>query len=183
MEKPEMKIVRVAAIGFIVFTILFLGIGLLLPSQWKVERSTVVNAAPEKIYPYVANFKIGWPQWSAFDEEDPTLQYHYTGPEVGAGATRSWASKKRGDGWQKIEKADVATGITFTLDMPGNSFHMLGVIAFQPEGKLTKVTWTDSGEAGMNPLSRYMMLFMDKMMGKTFEKSLAKLKQLAESAN
>lgn len=180
-EKSEMKIVRMAAIGFIIFTVLFLGISLLLPSKWKVERSTVVNTPPEKIYPYVADFKNGWLKWSAFDLQDPTIQYQYTGPESGAGAARSWTSKKMGDGSQLITKADPSKGIQFTLMMLSGDFQLVGVIAFVPLGATTKVTWTDSGEVGMNPLTRYMMLFMDSMMGPAFEQSLAKLKELAES--
>lgn len=168
-------------IVLVVFIIAFVMVGFLLPTKWKVERSIVVNAPVSVIYPLVANFKAGWPQWSAFDFEDPSIQYSYSGPDEGIGATRSWVSKKMGDGSQSITGADPAVGVTFQLQMTQNSFSLNGKITFEPTATGTKVTWTDFGDAGNNLMFRYMATLMDKMMGATFEKSLFVLKQKSES--
>ncbi len=153
---------------------------LLLPSKWKVERSMVMDAPATVIYPWVSNFKTGWPQWCAFDREDPDIRYSYSGPEEGVGAARSWTSKKMEDGSQSITAANPASGVEFQLKMASTGFVLNGRIGFEPAGNSTKVTWTDWGELGFNPLYKYMALAMDKMMGPTFEKSLAQLKQKAE---
>ncbi len=112
-----MKILRNILITASVLIISFILIDFLLPTQWKVERSIVINAWAQNVYPLVANFKSGWPQWSAFDFEDPSIQYSYPGPEEGVGATRSWVSKKMGNGTQKTIGADPASGITYQLQM------------------------------------------------------------------
>ena len=176
-----MKIFKKILIILAVLAATILLVGFLLPSKWSVQRSIVINAPSSAIYPLVANFKTGWPQWSTFDYEDPTIKYDYAGPDQGAGATRSWVSKKMGDGSQVITTADPVSGIGFQLQMAQNGFLLNGRIACEPAGNSTKVTWTDSGEVGNNLFFRYMASLMDKMMGRTFEKSLAELKEKAET--
>lgn len=171
---------RKILIGTVSVIVLFLVIGFFLPSKWTVERSVMIEAPPESIYPLVANLKEGWAQWSDFDYQDPDIKYSYTGPEIGVGASRSWVSPKMGNGTQTITKADPTTGVEFDFVMD-NQFFVVGEMKFVPEGTSTKVTWKDSGDVGYNPLMRYMVLFMDKMMGPSFEKSLQTLKQKSEA--
>jgi hypothetical protein len=166
-----MKTLKNILIGLLILT----AVSYLLPNTWSVERSVIINAPPAKIYPLVSNLETGWSQWSAFDHEDPNIKYTYfTGG-------REWKSEKMGDGWQSLTKADPESGIEFELVMKKNNFKIDGQIHFQrvPEG--TRVTWKDWGPAGSNPIHRWMTLFMDKMIGKNFEKSLAKLKEIVES--
>ncbi len=176
-----MKILQKILVGLVALVVVLAAVSFLLPSQWKVERSVLVEAPSTSIYPLVANLKAGWSQWSAFDFQDKDIQYSYSGPEEGVDASRSWISKKMGDGYQKIVKADPSSGVEFELGMNKPKFVMTGVIAFEQTNSGTKVTWTDTGSIGLNPVHRYMGLLMDKMMGKTFEKSLASLKEKAET--
>lgn len=169
------------AISSVMLVFLILGIGIFLPAKWQVQRSITVNASPESIYPLIANFKQGWSQWSTFDSEDPTTRYTYSGPEEGIGTFRSWVSKRMGTGTQKIVKADTNSGIEYLLKINNNQFKLTGVIAMQPEGNATKVTWTDSGDVGNNLLNRYFVLLIKWSVGKSFESSLAKLKLKAEA--
>jgi hypothetical protein len=160
--------------------ILALGVGTVLPSKWQVERSLTIHAPPVAIYPLIANFKTGWPQWSIFDIEDPDIKYTYSGPEEEMGTVRSWTSQKMGHGIQKIISADPQNGIQFLLIMPQNNFVIKGQLRMEPVGDSTKVTWTDSGDVGANFRQKYMVFFMDRMMGPTFEASLSKLQKLVE---
>lgn len=160
---------------------LIIGGSFLLPSRWQVERTVVINASGAEIYPFVANLKAGWPQWSAFDYEDPAIKYSFSGPEVGEGAARSWQSKVMGNGTQKITHADPDNGVEFELEMHQNQFLLFGKFTFESiENGATKVTWLDYGNFGFNPFYRYMGLFMDGMMGTTFDRSLVALKMKVE---
>src|SRR5258707_11320671 len=103
--KATMRLVKKLLIGALLLLIGFAAVGSLLSPEWRVERSVVVNAPAATIYPLVADFKTGWPQWSAFDSEDPAIRYRYSGPDAGVGASRSWTSMKMGDGVQRIVKA------------------------------------------------------------------------------
>lgn len=173
------KAILFTLLGLIV---LFIIVGYALPSKWKVERSIVINKTPQDIYPLIASFKKGWPQWSSFDQEDPGIQYTYFGAEDGVGASRSWTSKRMGDGTQSITVANPAKGVEFKLMMTKNNFILTGDITFEPVGNATKVTWADAGDVGDKLFIRYMLVMMDKMIGPAFEKSLANLKAKAEAA-
>ena len=177
------RFLKLVLISPIILAALVFIVGYLLPSQWRVSRSIVINKPPQAIYPLVADFKHGWPQWSDFDYEDPAIQYSYAGPDKGVGACRSWISAKMGNGFQRITNADPATGVYFDLKMENSNFGLSGKIAFAPSGTGTQVTWTDAGDTGNNIFFRYMASMMDKMMGNTFERSLAKLKEKAEMPN
>jgi hypothetical protein len=177
-----MKTIKWLLLSVFGLAIVLLAVAYLLPRKWQVQRSIVINAPPAAIYRLVANMKTGWPQSSAFDCEDPDIRYTHSGPDEGVGAQRDWTSKRMGDGTQKVVKADPGTGVEFQLQMRSNGLLLTGNSAFEPAGTGTKVTWTDSGEVGSNPLHRYLVTFLDRMMGDTFEKSLAVLKQKAEAA-
>lgn len=178
-----MKIIKFllgAALGVV---LILVAIGFFLPSRWHVERSVVIKAGPEKIYPLIANMKEGWPQWSAFDKEDPNIKYSYSGPAVGDGSSRSWVSSKMGNGIQKITKADPKSGIDFEISMDNGGFVMFGSITMEKDPAGTKVTWRDGGDMGANPVYKIMGYLMDPMMGKTLQQSLDRLKDQIEVSN
>jgi hypothetical protein len=52
--------------------VLFVVIGFLLPSEWQVSRSIVIDAPPERVHPFVGSL-AEWPRWSLFDKEDPDM--------------------------------------------------------------------------------------------------------------
>jgi hypothetical protein len=55
-----------------------------------------------------------------------------------------------------------------------------GAFTLAPAGNATRVSWTNEGDVGRNPLMRWFVPFMDSMMGPDFEGGLANLKALAE---
>ncbi len=65
-----MKVLKIS-LGLIVGLVLLLLLGsLLLPSQWQVERSLRVKAAPAEVFPYVNNLSK-WPEWTAWYQSEP----------------------------------------------------------------------------------------------------------------
>lgn len=177
-----MKVLKILGAIFFVLVFAISVTGYLLPEHWKVERSIVINAPAEKIYPFVANFKTGWKEWSAFDTEDKNIQYTYSGPDEGVGAHREWKSEQMGDGNMTITKADPQKGVEFELMMKETQFKITGKVTLESQANVTKVTWMDEGDTGTNPLMRIMGKMMDNVMGESFEKSLLTLKQKVEAA-
>ncbi|MDG0815175.1 SRPBCC family protein [Bdellovibrio svalbardensis] len=172
------KFILGSALGAI---LILVAIGFFLPSNWRVERSIIIKAPPEKIYPYIANIKTGWPQWNSFDKEDSNIQFTYTGPEGGEGASRSWTSEKVGSGVQRITKANIHSGIDFEVSTEGAGFVVYGSINMEPHPEGTKVTWRDTGNMGANPIYKIMGYLMDSMLGKNLQKSLEQLKGKVEA--
>lgn len=167
----------------IIIIVALLGLSYFLPREWKVERSIVINTTPEKIYPFIANFNTGWPQWSAFDALFPDLVYTASGPEEGVGATRSWSSPEN-TGSQSIIKADPTQGIEYIRDCVSGTC-IRGQIQLTPYNGTTVVRWADIGSTGNNPIARlksFLFVNMDQLMGGLFEQSLVNLKKLAEQS-
>lgn len=55
-----------------------------------------------------------------------------------------------------------------------------GAFELTPQADGVKVVWSDAGDLGMNPLSRWFGLFLDRMIGPDFEKGLSNLKRNLE---
>ena len=172
-------IVRIAG-GLVVVAALLLLVGFFLPGTYRIERSVVIHAPPEKIYPLVAAPKR-WPEWSIWNRRDPAMAMSFFGPESGAGAGWQWDSKTEGKGRMTFVTADPAKGFTYELFFPDVESTSTGDIRFEPQGDATRVTWTNAGSFGRNPLLHYMALCMDRLVGPDFEAGLANLRSLAEA--
>jgi hypothetical protein len=175
-----MKILKRIVLAFVGLVVLFLLVGLILPSKYHVQRAVVVQAKPETIFPWINNLKK-WPEWSAWTKEkDATLNYTYEGPEEGAGAISRWEGKKMGEGMMRIIESGTNTGAKYDLSFEHGRYRSIAVITFEPQGESTRVIWNNDGDLGGNPISRYFGLFMERMIGPDFEEGLAKLKVKAE---
>ena len=177
-----MKIVQAGSLLLIVLAAVFVVGGMAVPSLWQVSRSTIIAKRPEAIYPYLASLKK-WEQWSVWTKKkDPTLNYVYEGPEIGAGARQRWTSQKMGDGWLEITEAHLEKGLAYKLfiDMGRFQSNIDGTIQLEPGGTYTKVTWSDHGDAGGNLVKKWMNMIIDPLLGKQLETSLAHLKMLVE---
>jgi hypothetical protein len=180
MNKTLIKIGAVLAlIAMIIFVIPF---G--LPGQYRVVRTVNIDAQPADIHPSVNTLKE-WPKWSAWTTEKyPDMKITYSGPESGVGAIDEFEGESvGGHGRFEITKSHPQEGIEYKLDFDHGSMVSTGGIKYAPEGQGTKVTWTNEGELGINPISRWCNAFglMDRMMGPDFETGFANLKKKVEA--
>lgn len=168
-------------IGFLVLIALLVGVAYLLPSQAHVDRSTVIDASPSQVFAHVSDLNQ-FNAWSPWFERDPNGEYKVEGP-AGKGQRLSWKSDKDdvGSGTQTIVAIETDKSVKMDLD-----FGEMGVahayLTLEPADGKTKVTWGFDSDLGMNPISRYFGLMMDKWVGADYEKGLAKLKTLVEAS-
>ena len=144
-----------------------------------VARSVTINAAPEKIYPFIANTRER-KNWTVWNRRDPIMKINFAGPESGVGAKWSCESKTEGSGEMEFTQAEPNKSLGYRLTFKDFNSTSNGTLKLEPEGATTKVTWSFAGEAGNNPMMRYMGLMMDGMIGKDFDAGLANMKALAE---
>ena len=150
-----------------------------LPSQFNVTRSAPINAPAEKIYPLIATTGQ-WKNWSVWNQLDPNMKIDYAGPEFGIGAKWSWEGKCEGSGEMEFTSAEPKKLLSYRLLFKDFNTTSTGTLTLEPDSASTKVTWSFVGEAGNNPMMRYMGLMMDGIIGKDFVAGLANLKALAE---
>ncbi len=175
-----MRIVKRALLGIVVVLLVLVAVAYALPSRYHVERSIEIAAPPAKVYPLVANVRT-WKEWSAWNRRDPDMTIVYSGPESGPGAKWSWKSRSEGDGEMTFTAAEPDRSLAYALFFPEFDARAAGTNAFAPSGaSATRVTWSNDGELGNNPMMRWMGLAMDRMVGDDFDAGLRNLKALAE---
>ena len=153
--------------------------GLFIPSAFSVQRSAVINAPPKKIYDLVVEPRQ-WTKWSVWTQRDPDMKITYSGPPFGMGARWSWVSKSEGTGSMEFTRVEPDRAVEYALSFPDFGMRSSGALRLEPSGNATKITWTNSGDVGGNPLKHYLAAMMDRMVGPDFEAGLANLKALAE---
>ena len=174
-----MKVLKwvLAILGVLV--VVFLAGAMLIDPKFKVERSATIDAPAAKIYPLIAEPR-SWPKWTVWNKRDPYMKLTFAGPESGKGAKWAWESKSEGNGNMEFIAAEPGKSITYALAFPDMGMTSGGQLILTPEGNGTRVRWTNEGDLGSNPMSRWFAPFLDKMIGPDYEAGLAGLKALAE---
>jgi len=178
------KVLIRIAIGLGAVVALFVVVGLLLPSKYTVTRSIETTADADTVYAHVARVK-DWTVWTAWTtKEYPDLKFKFQGPESGTGAEYSWTSESTGNGSLKITRTVPDALVEYELAFDGDAMLSYGKFTIEPpDGRTrekTRITWTMSGELGMNPINRWFGLFLDRLMGPDFEKGLKQLAEMSE---
>jgi uncharacterized protein YndB with AHSA1/START domain len=156
-----------------------LAVGFFLPSKFEVSRSIAIEAPAERIYDDIADPRI-WKKWSVWTKRDPDMDITYSGPPFGQGAKWSWKSRSEGSGSMEFTRVEPNRRVEYALFFPVFNLRSGGELRLEPEGRATRVTWTNRGDVGSNPLKHYLAASMDRLVGPDFEAGLANLKTLAE---
>jgi uncharacterized protein YndB with AHSA1/START domain len=151
------------------------------PDSFSLERSATVSAPPAIVYGLVADFHQ-WEGWSPWAKLDPAMRTTYTG--AGVGATYAWEGNGDvGSGKMTFTDLEAPRRVAITLDFltPIAATNRTELL-LAPEGSGTKVTWRMTGKNGFLSKAAGLVMNMDQLVGKDFEKGLASLKTLAEAA-
>jgi hypothetical protein len=154
------------------------------PDDFRVERSVVIAAPAEKIFPLIDTLQ-NWRAWSPYERKDPAMQRTYAGPASGIGAAYAWQGNKDvGTGRMEIVESTLPSKVRFKLDfaVPFEA-HNEAVFALEPVAGGTRASWTMTGASPF--MFKLMGLFMnmDEMIGRDFETGLATLKTQAEKGD
>jgi effector-binding domain-containing protein len=171
----------------VITILLFIFVGLFLPSTVHVERSAEI-ARPASTVFVLLNGYGHFRDWSPWADRDPNAIFELSGPDYGVGARISWQGDPRlvGTGWQEIVDSQPWSLVRMTMDIDRQGradsyFHLVST----ENG--TRVTWgfdadlvTGHGFFG-GLLARYFGLFFERWIGQDQEIGLARLEAYAES--
>jgi hypothetical protein len=171
----------------IVLILLVVGIlaaALLKSPDFRVERSLVIAAPAEKIFPWFDSHRK-FNEWNPWLKMDPAATVDYSGPESGVGAVASWNGGKAGKGSATITESKPYTKIVERMDWLEP---MQGVATVEftfdpaPAGN-TKVTWTMYG-SNHSLAAKVMSLVIncESVCGPEFEKGLADVSRLVATS-
>lgn len=178
MKKILLLSAAVLAIVLIVLSVIIC----LQPGEFRVERSTVIDAPPDVIFPHV-NDLSGWQAWSPWAKLDPQAKESFSGPASGTGAVFSWSGNSDvGEGSMTITASRphefIGIRLDFVKPFVGTNdveFH------FTPEGESTRVRWSMSGKSNFISKAMGLVIDCDQMIGGMYEQGLARLKTTAET--
>jgi len=164
--------------------ILVLIIALVVKKEYTIERETVINQPPQKVFDYIKYIK-NQDVYSVWNRIDPAMQKTYTGTDGTVGFVYAWDStnKKAGKGEQEItsiregDRVDMA--LHFIRPFEGRSVAYMTTTPVS--GNQVKVKWGVNGK--MNYPMNIMLLFMnmENMMGKDLADGLVNLKGILEN--
>ena len=144
---------------------------LLLPRHVHVERQASLPGDAAAVIALAAS-NTGYQRFNPYLTADPALKIDPFGPETGVGSGFAFEGKD-GKGTQVVAEVS-RQAVRYDIDM-GPMGKPVQTIAVQPgEGRVV-VTWSMDMDMGFNPVGRIMGLFMDAMIGKTFEQGLGNL--------
>jgi hypothetical protein len=155
----------------------------LQPAEFRFERSATISAPPATVFAQVNDFHK-WRDWSPWEELDPNLQRTYAGEPAGTGAIYSWVGNSEvGEGKMTITESRPNEFIRIKLEfIKPFAATSTSEFSFKPDGDKTNVTWTMTGQNNFIGKAFHLFMNMDKEIGAQFDKGLAKLKTVAESA-
>ena len=175
-----MAVFKKILIGLLGLIVLLVLVGFLLPRQYTVEREVSITAPAIPIYQMISA-PTNWPKWAVWNKRDPNMVVTYSGTGSGKGAKWSWQSKTEGNGAMEFTDADSPRRIAYKLVFPDMGMESTGELKLTAvNDSLTKVSWSNEGDLGGNPVFRYFGLMMDKMVGADFDAGLNALKVLVE---
>ena len=170
--------------AIIIIAVLVVGVliaAALRPNTFRVERSTIINAAPEKIFAMI-NDLHRFNTWNPYEKMDPRIKGSYSGADAGKGAAYAWESKKVGTGRMEILDTAAPRKVVMKLDfLKPFEGHNTAEFTLEPQAGATAVTWAMYGPTAFIPKLMGMFFSMDAMIGTSFENGLANLKAAAEN--
>lgn len=165
-----------AILGLFTVVSLFLVYVSTREGQFHYERSGLIKASPESIYPYISDLNRGG-EWSPFMQIDPNMKITING------STMEWdGNQEAGAGrleiLRTIPNEEVEMKLTMTRPMYAENIVLYKLTR---EGELTRFSWSMSGDGGF--MGKLISVFMncEQMVASQFEIGIKNLKQLIEA--
>jgi Polyketide cyclase / dehydrase and lipid transport len=170
-------------VGLLVIVVALAGVVAMQPAEFRVARATTIAAPAPILFAQVNDFHK-WEAWNPWGKLDPAVRQTYEGAPAGAGAIYTWRGNSQvGEGRMTMVESRPSDLIRIKLEffkpMAGTSD---AEFMFKPDGDRTAVTWTMTGRNNFLARAIGLVVNMDRMIGGQFEKGLADLKAVAETA-
>ena len=161
----------------------FLAIVAVQPANFRITRAVTITAPPETVFAQVNDFHK-WEAWSPWAKIDPAMKTTYSGSATGAGSVYTWIGNNDvGEGKMAITASHPSEHIAIDLEFikPFAAKNVTELV-FKPDGDKTNVTWSMTGKNNFMMKGFGLLMNMDKLVGDDFEKGLAQMKTVVESA-
>lgn len=167
-------------IGIIVLVAIFIGVVMMQPSIYHVERTSRINAPAEVVWTQISDFEQ-WKAWNPWQKADPSQKVTVSGDAGTVGHSSHWEGEKTGKGTMTISDATeprrLAIDLEFAEPMQSQAQTALEIV---PQGDAVDVTWSIDGANDFMGKFFGLVMGMEDMIGSAYEEGLAGLKVIAE---
>lgn len=171
-------------LGIIAALIIFLAFVSTREGKFRYERSGVINAPAEKIFPYLSNFKMGG-MWSPYEKIDPNMKKNFIGEPDKVGAVMEFdGNSDAGSGKLEMLKIVPNESVEIKLTMTKPLFaENLIEYKLTKEETGTRFSWIMSGDGGFMGKLMNTLIDCEKMVADQFSVGIANLKEIIEKEN
>jgi hypothetical protein len=170
-------IVLAAIIGLVLIAALF------VKNRFSIEREITINKPQHEVFDYIKHLR-NQDHYSKWVMTDPGMKRDFKGTDGTVGFVYAWDSENKQAGKGEQEIINIVDGqkldVEVRFEKPFKSIANTPFSTDAVSANQTKVRW------GMNGTNAYpqniMNLFMEKMLGKDLETSLANLKTILEKS-
>jgi hypothetical protein len=140
-----------------------------------VQRSATLQGDANAILEMAAS-NAGYQRFNPYKNENPDLKVELFGPASGVGSGFTFNTKDT-SGSQVVSAVD-GHSVSYAIDLgamgkPSACISVApGDVSRRANDGSSHVTWRTDMDLGFNPVARVFGLFMDRMLGKTFETGL-----------
>ncbi len=171
-------------ISLAIVVVLFLLVGVVLPSERHLEKSAETNRKMVIVYDLLNNFHR-FREWSPITAHDPAVQMTISGPDSGVGATLDYSSadKQVGSGSWKITASTPVNLVTYAIENDSFGHGKTSTFQLSPAGagaikRNVKIEQSYDVDYGWNLIGRYAGLYVSRQVGDDMELGLSRLGNL-----
>lgn len=169
------KKILVVIAGLIVLLLL---VGFVLPAKLEVSKSVAINAPANAVFEEINDLER-WEKWQYWNTLDPEMKITYGDKKVGSGASYTWDGPVLEQGSMLITESIPNKSVALSMEFGGNPAS--GFYSLEPEGENTKLSFNFTADQGMNPIGRWINIFMKGEIEKSFDYAGEKIKGIAEA--
>ena len=172
-------------ISLAIVTVLFLVVGLVLPSSRHLSEQVETNRKVTIVYDTLNSFRR-FKDWNPLVLRDPRMKLSFAGPASGVGATLNYDSDKPqlGQGSYKITASEPNQSVTYAIENPQRGSDKQTKFLFKPTGhagRNIQITQTYDVNYGWDLLGRYAGMYVRSHVGDDMKMGLQRLTNMLAS--
>jgi hypothetical protein len=172
-------------ISLAIVTVLFLVVGLVLPSSRHINEKVETNRAMTIVFDTLNSFRR-FDDWNPLVLRDPRMKIQLSGPESGVGATLTYDSDKPrlGHGSYKITESVPGERVVYAVENPQRGHDKQFAFNFRRTGRAgrnVEITQTYDVKYGWDLLGRYAGLYVRSHVGDDMKMGLQRLSNVLAS--
>lgn len=174
-------------ISLAIVAVLFLAVGLVLPSSRHLSEKVETNRKLTIVYDTLNSLRR-FKDWSPLMLRDPRIQLKLSGPDAGVGARIDYASTQSalGNGSWEITASEPGKSVTYAIVNPQRGSDKRTEFRFKPTGRgnikrNVEITQSYDVNYGWDLFGRYAGLYVSRQVGDDVKLGLERLSNMLAS--